>query len=1289
MYIKFLLYISLLTNLSYSLSNDNEKDPQADTCFLLSSKTSRITFKPIDDKSNSKNYLFYLIIQKNSTGEVGIVSINQLAENNKEVWYNVSIIRSTDEIILQYSSTIALTKVKLPASQTNDIRLFVELDLLNEYFNGYTYSSNNKEIHEVNIKIKTLNSTNYLSKIHVSLGSLNDSENGFIGEVDFKYIKIDGKKYFLPNDKIFGGDIAIEEKCSQLDEIKDQKSILGICSYSEKKQCLNGGVCEINKYGEPECLCPNNDYTGKYCQFALVPKTCSYISSSGVYKIDVDGSDIGEMGYVKCENGTTIISHNFPPNMVIRNKNITQNLSYDISYKLMSNIQIKNLIKRSQKCQQSVSYSCYGNAPLYFKDGYTSFESIFYGELKPLYVLGDNSEFQCNCKRNNKCSKENASCNCDVNDNQIKNDTGIFVNKMTVGIQKINVFNIPTTNDIQRGLGLLNISELSCYGDIGYEDNYSLTFPTNNSTLWFYRPIAKRIEFDFRLTVNDGIFDILEINDKEIFINLFVNNKSNFNFNIKNKTNVIDEKILNYPMTIGDGTWHHVILEMNRHELRISIDDSYVIVTNTNTIQKVEQLLGKSLEIRLRNFVGCIRAFYIDDILVNLSNELFLSKNKDIRLGCNLLCNKNTCLHGSKCIENIKENTYECKCTNDNIYYGNHCQFNINHNTDISFYNPYESYVGYDSKKSLKNIDSIYQDITLSFKTDQRKALLIFAIDELNNFIQIHLSDEFRIILSMNYGNISKQCTVYSDKGKYFNNMEWKQIQLKHFKNNVTLFVDDQSCTIVGSIVDKKNYVVLDGADDEIVIPPILPGQISILPYKVLYVGGVPKAKESGDLITWSTIYNTKLPSILGCIRGLKFSSKFLDLRFSDLKSSDKDSIQMKCKYDSCNLINCQHKGHCSVKWYQQSPRETFCDCSKTSFYGPTCEEDDTIKFSKIDQQLSFDMKKIRKRYDLFDSKTQTFKFAFSTNIEEDVKYKKQFLSLIQMDNVEENIEIILNSDNEIAVNINNQKIIFNNHFTDGYRHFIQLLFDQRKHKIWVIVDDEKKLINQTNILYNLAKAKKFIFGNPSYDDKSIGYNGYISNIDINYHKSDHFHFMPLKYYKDSSHEYYDCINVKPKNNSTLLVNYKSSLKNTKVPSVDEKKENLEFPIWNVPLTVRLIEKSINSSTLINEEKNEDGINYTIIIISIIIIFIILLIFIIIGLFVSTSKGHKKRSVPILKNLNNSSKKSTYVPIGEQLSPLNDTTMSYYPNKDDYTLPEPQIDQDPIEQIPPLGNLVS
>uniref|UniRef100_A0A0K0FX24 Axotactin (inferred by orthology to a D. melanogaster protein) n=1 Tax=Strongyloides venezuelensis TaxID=75913 RepID=A0A0K0FX24_STRVS len=426
--------------------------------------------------------------------------------------------------------------------------------------------------------------------------------------------------------------------------------------------------------------------------------------------------------------------------------------------------------------------------------------------------------------------------------------------------------------------------------------------------------------------------------------------------------------------------------------------------------------------------------------------------------------------------ENIKKGTYKCICKNDDIYYGDHCQFSINKDTDISFHNPYESYIGYDSRKSLKNMTSIYQDLTMSFKTDQTKALLVFAIDEFNNFFQIHLTDEFRIILSMNQGNVSKQCTVHSGKGTYFNNMEWRQIQLKYFTNNVTLFVDEQFCTIVGSVSQTKSYVVLDGADDEIVIPPILPAQTNILPYKVLYVGGVPRAKESGELITWSTIYNTKLPSILGCLRGLKFSHKFLDLRGSDLVSSNDGSISMRCHDESCKYLNCQNKGHCSVKWFQSPPHDTFCDCSMTSFYGPTCEKDDTIKFTIPNQQLSFDMSKIRQRYDLFDSKIQTFKFAFSADKEvSDVS--KQMLSFVEMDNSKENIDITLDSDYELSVNLKDEKILFKGTFMDGYRHFIQIILDQRKHKIWVVVDDEKKILNFTKLPYNLARTKQFVFG--------------------------------------------------------------------------------------------------------------------------------------------------------------------------------------------------------------------
>uniref|UniRef100_A0A0N4ZEX6 EGF-like domain-containing protein n=1 Tax=Parastrongyloides trichosuri TaxID=131310 RepID=A0A0N4ZEX6_PARTI len=1181
-----------------------------------------------------------------------------------------------------------MTKIILSANQTNDTELFIELDLINKLFNGYILSNNNEKIIETNINLNISSNKPISSKVFITLGAHENFGSGFIGEISVRGIRINDKMYNIPNDKIFSGDIALEEKCTQLDELKGKKIKMGECTYNERRKCLNNGICKINRNGEAECLCKIKDYVGKYCQFPLLPKMCSHIPHvNGVQKIDVDGSDMGEMAYVECLNGTTIISHNFPSNKIIRNQNITNSLTYDISYKLISNIQLKQLIERSGKCSQSLMYHCHGNTSSKLKQSLTWFESIFYDEPLPPYLSENDDDLDYYCSKKDKYQSLSYICRC--NDQLHINSTEIFSDKINVGIKKVHVMTSSSNNNnnnINDVKGTLSISSLRCSGDIGYGNDYTLSFKSMEGNLWFHKPIARKIEFEYRsMTQNKS--KLIEFIDKDNILNLQIKNSNEFEVNIKTKGIIISEKITTKNF-LDDGKWRRIVLELNRHEFKISIDESFKIINNANFLSKIEEMLGKTLQIKVKNFIGCIRGLYIDDILINFKNEMKNINLDNISLGCPMLCENNNCQQRSKCVENLKENAYSCKCNNDKIHYGDKCQYNINNDSDISFLNSYESYVGYDSKRSLI-INSIQEDITMSFRTDQKQALLLYLMDEMKNFIQIHLSDEFRIILSMNHGNISKQCTVFAPINSVFNDMKWKQIYFYYEDNNAILSVNDEICKIIGPHILTTTSVALEEVDDEIVIPPIVPGQLTILPYKVLYIGGVPKARGSGNLITWSPIYNTKIPSILGCIRGLKLGKISLNLRKPDLKPINNKVLKMKCNDDLCSNLECRNDGHCSVRWLTyQTPNleETYCDCSKTSFYGALCEEADTIMFSDTDQQLYFDMSKIRKRYDLFESKSQSFKFSFSSEKQVN-ESNKILLSLIVMDDKNENIEILINSKGNLIIGINDENIIFSGNYTDGYRHYVQLYFNQDQRKIWLIVDEYRRYISNIKRMYSLSRAQRFVFGNIAETNES-NYMGYISNIDVDYHKNEHVHFMPLSYYKDINSEYYTSVIVKSKNNVSLLTNYKSSFKIKNTIS-ENQKNNLEFPKWEVPLTVSVINTPIKITPTPSLQEGDEY-NYVILIIAIVVLILILLILLCIGCCCSKKRSNQRRPVsvgklPPISSQNDTPKKNTYIPFNN----INEPPLSsipYHPGNNDYSLPEPEED---IEQIPPLEQLES
>ena len=64
------------------------------------------------------------------------------------------------------------------------------------------------------------------------------------------------------------------------------------------------------------------------------------------------------------------------------------------------------------------------------------------------------------------------------------------------------------------------------------------------------------------------------------------------------------------------------------------------------------------------------------------------------------------------------------------------------------------------------HVSALHADVVFSARTDQRRALFLYEHDEADNFVQIHLAEEHRVVLTVN--NLSKalSCGVEATPGK-------------------------------------------------------------------------------------------------------------------------------------------------------------------------------------------------------------------------------------------------------------------------------------------------------------------------------------------------------------------------------------------------------------------------------------------------------------------------------------------------------------------------------------------
>ncbi|PIO72205.1 EGF-like domain protein, partial [Teladorsagia circumcincta] len=215
---------------------------------------------------------------------------------------------------------------------------------------------------------------------------------------------------------------------------------------------------------------------------------------------------------------------------------------------------------------------------------------------------------------------------------------------------------------------------------------------------------------------------------------------------------------------LNDTKWHLLVLEIANDEIRLSVDG----FTAFTAINETEIPSGQlQLNDDDNGFSGCIRSLIVNDEAVDVQ-----AIGKDVAgvfLYCDDRCHENFCQNAAECVEDFAKDSAICRCRYPNVYSGRNCEIDINQNTSVSFHGGFLKY-------ELPQ-NALVEQTVLSFRTDQSQALILFVHDHNNNFMQLHLSEEVNLTLSLNNDDIVSFCTVRAHDGTEFGNMEWMQDQ--------------------------------------------------------------------------------------------------------------------------------------------------------------------------------------------------------------------------------------------------------------------------------------------------------------------------------------------------------------------------------------------------------------------------------------------------------------------------------------------------------------------------------
>ena len=198
-----------------------------------------------------------------------------------------------------------------------------------------------------------------------------------------------------------------------------------------------------------------------------------YVSgSSGSFVIDPDGEGGLAPFRVYCDMrdkngvGVTVVSHNSESRTLVDGYDNHGSYSRSIHYSGVTLSQLANLTLVSTYCEQFIKYECYGSvfwlgssSPAGWWVSRDSSQMLYWGGASPR----NNS---CACGMTNSCADSSQTCNCDKNDAEWREDSGLLTDKDHLPVKELRFGDtgINGPNNVADEKGYHTLGKLKCYG---------------------------------------------------------------------------------------------------------------------------------------------------------------------------------------------------------------------------------------------------------------------------------------------------------------------------------------------------------------------------------------------------------------------------------------------------------------------------------------------------------------------------------------------------------------------------------------------------------------------------------------------------------------------------------------------------------------------------------------------------------------------------------------------------------------------------------------------------------
>ncbi|KAL4713118.1 hypothetical protein ACJJTC_004504 [Scirpophaga incertulas] len=774
-------------------------------------------------------------------------------------------------------------------------------------------------------------------KIVIGSG-LKSANLGLIGCM--RNVKINGlliePRYVINTERVVG-EVAIDD-CRYVDPC------------TRPNTCEHGGICSIRE-DRVICNCDNTGYIGENCHFATFRKTCEELALLGytrndVYLIDIDGNGRFPPAHVKCEfqieadSSTTVVEHNLPSQVDVRSAS-GQDFSFKIKYREFTAAMLQELISHSLYCKQYIKYDC-NMAPLELHSA-TWFTS---SSNDTVDFLGNVKRGYCPCGVNATCVNPTQSCHCDANENKWHSDEGVLVDPKSLGITEM--FFLQQKDLTEEAQGRITLGPLECVET--NTQRYVVTFTTSQSYIEVPGWRKGDIAFSFRTTGTSAILLFqppIRPNYPSFMVALTSEHELTFNFTLN--TGTTRKLVINSKRKLNGGEWHKIWIDYNFYHVRFMLNTEYQML---NLLLEEEfgpfegsMFIGGATAEHLKKsavhqgLIGCFRGLVVNGEILDIYSYMSVHLSEIIK-DCKPSCVPNPCQNKATCKE--LWSSYECICKNPWAHLGTHCEENINRKA-LTFQTK-EAYLkknylvdnATDAEKDrLKKM--MTENVLMNLRTYDDNALVLYANDNLNNFIHIFIHNGTEIIYLFNNENEIVQMNVTYE---YVNKGESVQIAIIRKENSTTLHVNNKNTTIDKVATLLTNYTNKPWINAELEVirpqrPPAPPTdyfQINLGGYDPFSLHLAPRAGL--------------LPQggYVGCVRGFKIADHVVDLSKKALQEIDQDLTGVLPECDmKCDSEPCKNGGVCTEDFTNQ---ESSCDCELTSYFGEYCMEEKGADFN-------------------------------------------------------------------------------------------------------------------------------------------------------------------------------------------------------------------------------------------------------------------------------------------------------------------------------------------------------